>query len=123
MRETEISSTINTVYERWPATVDTSGKRALGTPSFQIVGLWEIYEKVDDELAAELKVESEVAMAQIMNWALFKVISEIGKAEDVVTPRDMPRASLLLQLERSAREPTLHPEIASLIRHIKNSGT
>jgi hypothetical protein len=121
MEEDEISSVIDTVYGQWPARVDTIGKRALGTESFQIDGLWEYYERVNDKLREILISQREILMAQAINWAIFKAISEIGKSEDAVRLSTISRASLVPLLESCAHEPSLQPEIMDVVRYLRGA--
>jgi len=119
MKETTISNIITVVYRHWPATVNTSAKHALGSTSFKINGLWEIYEQVDDELRVVFKNRRELTMACVINWAMHGVITEMGKSKDTVVPGKIPPADLLPRLERHADEPTLQPEIHAVIRYVK----
>ena len=108
-----------TVFASWPANVDTSAKLALGTASFKIGGLWEVYEEADDKSESMLQSEHEVQLARIINWALLNAVHEIGKTEDLVAPREVSKERLLFQLRQIALEPTMQPEAGDIVAYVE----
>ena len=101
---------LDAVRQYWPTQV---GKQ----------GLWEMYEAVDDLMAADIVDRREYQVSSMINYVFYLTLSEMLDARDEVRLPDVPFKALLPGLMRCATEPDWQPEIGALIQFVEGASS